>query len=626
MRKRLISLAAACIIGFSALPVNAADSYPFVAYAQDRLNIRSSASQVGTVVATMNAGDAAVVSGMIGEYYIVIYEGKRGYVLKSGLSEETVVVAESDETVPEDYTIVKNGDRGRAVRALQEALQELGYYTGTISGYFDTALFNAVISFQMKNGLTGSGIADVATQKKLYEETVSSANGKKTKVSVLPPIASVELKSGKRGDAVRELQQRLTELRYYTGEISGVYDTATTKAVRDFQTANRLTVDGKAGTKTLTKLYSDAVVLGKKATAAPTLPATAKPTEVPTKTGSEETSVYPYTSVTLASVNLRQKADTSSTRLLTIPKGATIQVLAQSGDFLKVTYQNKTGFVMGKYVNIPVQSLANAQEEDGVYKSLSIGAAGSEVMALQNALVELGYLSSADGTFGASTKAAVAAFQTKNKLSSTGIADSATQRLIFEGKPKNAKGNSTTVNALPAIENVEMKLNNYGEAVFSLKTMLKDLGYYTGEVNETFDKTLQTAVKTFQRVNKMTVDGIAGEKTQKAILQAYQAKHPQVSSAPTETPTPAPNATAAPVSMQPTPVTGDNVIVLREGMEGEAVVTVQKKLIELGYLPNDLEADGKYDKDEVQAVMRFQAMNHLTVDGIAGIATGKKLK
>ena len=451
MRKRMISLAVACLMSFSAMPVSLAESYPFVAYATGKTAIYSAVSQQGAIVATMNEGDAAVVSGSIGDYYIVIYEGKRGYILKSAFTTETVVVQESDESVPDDYAVVKNGDRGRTVRAIQEALAELGYYSGEISGYFDSAVFNAVMSFQTNNSLTRSGIADKATQQKLFESTVVNASGKKTKVSIAAPISGVELKNGIRGDAVRDLQKRLTELRYYTGEITGTYDSATVKAVRDFQTANKLTVDGKAGSKTLAKLYSDSAVYGSKSTAAPTsTPDTARADSAQEEPEPAK-SIYPYQTVTLASVNLRKKADTSSTRLLTIPKGANVQVVGESGDFLKVVYSGKTGYAMTKYINVPVQTLPeDTSDEDSPYQTLSVGAAGSEVKALQNALVELGYLDHADETYGATTRDAVRAFQNKNKLESTGIADAAVQKLMFEGKPKNAKGTSVTVNALPA--------------------------------------------------------------------------------------------------------------------------------------------------------------------------------
>ena len=52
------------------------------------------------------------------------------------------------------------------------------------------------------------------------------------------------------------LQQRLSDLYYYTGEIDGKYGSTTALAVRVFQQRNGLTVDGVAGSGTLDAVYN----------------------------------------------------------------------------------------------------------------------------------------------------------------------------------------------------------------------------------------------------------------------------------------------------------------------------------------------------------------------------------
>jgi len=59
---------------------------------------------------------------------------------------------------------------------------------------------------------------------------------------------------GSSGSVVRQIQTRLRDWGYYTGSVDGVYGSATEKAVRSFQSKNGLTVDGKAGPKTLAAL------------------------------------------------------------------------------------------------------------------------------------------------------------------------------------------------------------------------------------------------------------------------------------------------------------------------------------------------------------------------------------
>ncbi|WP_284143281.1 L,D-transpeptidase family protein [Metabacillus flavus] len=58
------------------------------------------------------------------------------------------------------------------------------------------------------------------------------------------------LKKGSRGDAVAELQRKLTDLGFSTGGIDGVFGSATDKAVRAFQKSKGLTADGIAGPAT----------------------------------------------------------------------------------------------------------------------------------------------------------------------------------------------------------------------------------------------------------------------------------------------------------------------------------------------------------------------------------------
>lgn len=64
------------------------------------------------------------------------------------------------------------------------------------------------------------------------------------------------LRPGDKGEDVRQLQGVLTLAGYYDGELDGSYGPKTTQAVTDFQTANGLETDGKAGPATQAKLLS----------------------------------------------------------------------------------------------------------------------------------------------------------------------------------------------------------------------------------------------------------------------------------------------------------------------------------------------------------------------------------
>lgn len=155
----------------------------------------------------------------------------------------------------EDLTTVtklQSGDSGEEVTRLQNRLIVLGYLSGTAGGQYDADTEEAVKAFQEANGLAVDGIAGSQTLEKLYSTKAVSK-----KDADLTPDSSVTLKKGMENDDVKAMQLRLIELKYLSADATGFFGTATASAVRSFQASNGLTVDGVAGPKTLSKLYSD---------------------------------------------------------------------------------------------------------------------------------------------------------------------------------------------------------------------------------------------------------------------------------------------------------------------------------------------------------------------------------
>ena len=68
----------------------------------------------------------------------------------------------------------------------------------------------------------------------------------------------VTLKYGSQGEDVKTLQTNLTNAGYDVGTVDGIYGTKTANAVKQYQQANGLTVDGIAGSNTLAKLSGSA--------------------------------------------------------------------------------------------------------------------------------------------------------------------------------------------------------------------------------------------------------------------------------------------------------------------------------------------------------------------------------
>lgn len=121
-------------------------------------------------------------------------------------------------------SILKRGLKGAPVKRMQT---KLGI---TADGDFGPGTEKAVRDFQQANGLAVDGIAgpDTFTAMGLHE--------------------LVLLRVGSRGDTVKKLQEGLGI------GADGIFGKGTEQAVRDFQGANGLDVDGIAGPETLAKL------------------------------------------------------------------------------------------------------------------------------------------------------------------------------------------------------------------------------------------------------------------------------------------------------------------------------------------------------------------------------------
>ena len=70
------------------------------------------------------------------------------------------------------------------------------------------------------------------------------------------PTPEPVLRTGSRGQEVKDLQSRLYQLGSYTDEIDGQFGGATKSAVIDFQKANGLEADGMVGSETKAVLFS----------------------------------------------------------------------------------------------------------------------------------------------------------------------------------------------------------------------------------------------------------------------------------------------------------------------------------------------------------------------------------
>ena len=140
---------------------------------------------------------------------------------------------------------------------------------------------------------------------------------------------------------VHAVQLALQRLGYYTGALDGKYGSGTAAAVKKFQKAQGLGSDGSAGPLTQPVLFAlasgSSVISG--------------------TTSSSTTTTIPSagTLTTIASVNLRKNASTSSARLAIVPRSAKLNytdtTVKNGVTWFKVEYAGMDGWLMGTYVS-----------------------------------------------------------------------------------------------------------------------------------------------------------------------------------------------------------------------------------------------------------------------------------
>lgn len=178
------------------------------------------------------------------------------------------------------------------------------------------------------------------------------------------------------------------------------------------------------------------------------------------------------------------------------------------------------------------------------------------VKEAQQMLIDLGYLNgAADGVFGPMTAAAMKRFQGEHGLAQTEALDDATMQALYQ-------------------------LTEELRDARSIQQRLIDLGYMRGGADGIFGEKSKAALKQFQSIHGLEATGLPDDDTREKLFSD--------------------DARALPRR-------------LSGGSKGDAVVELQEKLIQYGFLRG--EADGSYGTGTASAVTRFQ--KHLQAQGRA---------
>lgn len=210
------------------------------------------------------------------------------------------------------------------------------------------------------------------------------------------------------------------------------------------------------------------------------------------------------------------------------------------------------------------------------YAAVVYGNGFGNVAAVQARLSTLGYYSSTvDGKWGMNTLAAVKRFQSDNGLKADGEVGSATASKLKVKLP--ISGGIT-----------------YGKSDFNVAAVqarLKTYGYYTSTVDGMWGNGTLKAVLRYQADRGMTVDGVVGSSTASRLgITLYS---------------------------------GSKTGGIAKGKTAANIRAVQTALKSAGYYSGTV--DGAWGRKTLAAVVAFQSDNGLTVDGVVGSSTERKL-
>ena len=633
-------LAAVMSVGMAG-PLPAAASGDTYTVNVSSVNIRSSASTDAKVITRASRGENVEVTGTSGDWYKVKYKGDTGYIRKDMLVEGTSATSSSfsptAKVTGSSVNIRKSASTGAAV--LKRVEQGTVLEAVSISDGWVKVKYSGVTGYVSADYVKVSGLSSSSGSSETLKEMDSKgainasevnvregAGTSSSKMYSLSKGASVDV-TGIKGDWYRVHTSKGTGyvLAKYVTLVSDSNSTAasdsTSESLKEMSAMGTITAGGvnvrKSASTSAKALYKlgkgdDVSVTGRQGdwyrikTSEGTGFVKSDYIKVDTSSSSSSSSDS-YTvkdmtgsaSITGSSVNVRKSPSKDAAKAYQLDKGASVTITGISGDWYRIKTGKGEGFVKGDFLEMDVV-VSNSLKE-GMKDS-------SEVKAMQARLIELGYLSgSADGDFGASTKAALVAFQKNAGLTADGIAGATTIKALNSSSAPKASA-SASATAAPTSSTsatyTTLKQGSNGEAVKKLQKRLIELGYLSGSADGDYGRATTDAVKAFQKQAGLTADGIAGASTQKAVYSS-DAKSKKTEADEIEDQLDSIKSTLA------------------MGSSGSEVTSLQKRLISLNYMSGS--ADGSFGAKTRDAVMLFQKQTGLTVDGKAGKTTINKL-
>ncbi len=448
-----------------------------------------------------------------------------------------------------EYRSLKNGDNGEDVTRLQERLQELGYFSQKTTDKYRAITAKAVKAFQEHNGLEATGTADVETQRLLFSDG-AQADGVTPTPTPAPEVDvgdvsdmviagdgeeletyESKLSRGSKGENVKKVQTRLTELGFFDGPISGNYMNQTIAAVKAFQEHNGMYVSGLTDEATWNMLFNSPDGLNTSATARPTPVPTPIPYAITVDVNNQVTTVYGRDENGAYTVPVKRMVCSTGTRSTPSEVGE----FTLTGRKARWCYFPTWGSHAQYWTRITpsiafhsviYNAVSNTAMSTKSYNKLGQRASHGCIRLLL-ADAKWIYDNVGEGVVVTITEDLPKDEELRKSVAAPPLNSSKTGPVET---PEPTPEPHYDAGAMPPQPFEKLRKGDSGEAVYWLQRKLQELGYYTGTVTGGYYGGTAAAVKAFQKANKIYPTGTADVKTLEAIyadvLQAHATPEP----------------------------------------------------------------------------------------------------
>ena len=460
-------------------------------------------------------------------------------------SDIEIVRTSNIQSIPQSYpgSPLRQGDSGTAVFTLQRQLNRITKdypFLGklTVDGVFGSRMAATVRAFQKQFNLTADGMVGRQTWYKISYIYVSvkdlaelTSEGEVSSGTLSDGTwGGTVLRTGSTGSAVEQLQFWLNTLAQYESSIpsltvDGVYGTGTANAVRAFQRKYGLTVDGVVGRATWTEVYDQFRSIQSDNGTPNAYPGTALREGA---SGQNVRLVQFWLKIartvysSLSNVTVDGKFGSATTAA--VRRFQTYFGLTSDGVVGRTTW-NKLYEVYNDIANKLLSSSLRPGEYPGVLRN---GSSGTAVRELQFYLYLLSAYESSipaiaiDGQFGASTEAAVRAYQRFAGLTVDGIVGRTTWNSLYDkASTLRASGPVVTLKRLP-YPGTPLTVGSSGSAVLYYSLLLQRIAYYFTSVvspplSDQYTDETAAATRSAQELLNLHETGIADAETWTAV-------------------------------------------------------------------------------------------------------------